>query len=233
MHSTNLRRVVVIFLSVISAQPIVASGRDGKRYFKEGIVYASRNEWDKAAERLTLAVSESPSNSEYQLHLKRALVNAAVMLVQRGDLLAAQNEYQAAYDAFRQAQQLDPTNELATVKMRRLLEILGASASLRTDRQTVAVTNTGRLVSESNAGAAIPGSTDPDAGKTPLPRAPRRDVVFRNTNLAAAIEQIAGSMHLNVLFDQQLEAPIKARTVTFELRDVTAGEAFGDDPQDK
>jgi type II secretory pathway component GspD/PulD (secretin) len=33
-------------------------------------------------------------------------------------------------------------------------------------------------------------------------------------------------MHLNVLFDQQLEAPIKARTVTFELRDVTAGEAL-------
>ena len=46
-----------------------AAAADGKKYFKEGMRFAENKQWDKAAERLALAVAETPSNTEYQLHL--------------------------------------------------------------------------------------------------------------------------------------------------------------------
>src|SRR6185436_20764866 len=62
---------------------------------------------------------------EYQLYLNRALVNAAIMLVERGDRLADQKDYQAAYQTYRQAYAYDPANEMALIKARRTLEAMG------------------------------------------------------------------------------------------------------------
>src|SRR5438552_9087850 len=70
------RRVLslaLIFAFLIEAA-IPAVATSGKKYFKEGIQFAENKQWDKAAERLALALAEEPSNSEYQLHLQRALM---------------------------------------------------------------------------------------------------------------------------------------------------------------
>ena len=51
-----------IFVFLIEAAiPAFAAG--GKKYFKEGIQFAENKQWDKAAERLALALAEEPSNS--------------------------------------------------------------------------------------------------------------------------------------------------------------------------
>src|SRR5262245_40378242 len=90
----NERRMLVLSLTLIfvveAAAPVLAKG--GKKYFKEGIKFAENKQWDKAAERLALAVAEDPSNAEFQLHHHRALVNAAILLVDRADRLAAQKD---------------------------------------------------------------------------------------------------------------------------------------------
>src|SRR6185436_7680502 len=107
------------------AVPLVAFAADGKKHFKEGMKYEENRQWDKAAQEFALAVAEKPSNVEYQLHLQRALVSAAIMLVERGDSLAEKKDYNAAYNAYRQAFAFDPSNELALIKMRRMLEVQG------------------------------------------------------------------------------------------------------------
>jgi type II secretory pathway component GspD/PulD (secretin) len=59
-----------------------------------------------------------------------------------------------------------------------------------------------------------------------LPTIPGRrfaktDVVYRDTPLLAAIEQLAQTMKLNVIFDQQVTNMMRAQKLNVELRDVT------------
>ena len=125
----KMRQLIALVVTVMLAAPLGAFASDGKKHFSSGLKYEENRQWDKAAQEFALAVSEKPSNVEYQLHLQRALVSAAVMLVERGDSLAEKKDYNAAYNAFRQAFAFDPTNELALIKMRRILEAPGLPTS--------------------------------------------------------------------------------------------------------
>jgi len=122
----QIQRATVLALVLLLAIPVITFA-DHKKHFKEGLKYEENRQWDKAAEAYALANSEKPANVEYQLHLSRALVNACLMLIERGDRLADQKDYQAAYQAYRQAFAFDQTNELALIKARRMLEALGLS----------------------------------------------------------------------------------------------------------
>jgi general secretion pathway protein D len=231
--SCSKRRSVLslafIFVFLIEAAiPAFAAG--GKKYFKEGIQFAENKQWDKAAERLALALAEEPSNSEYQLHLQRALVNAAILLIERADRLAAQKDYNAAYNAYRQACALDATNEVAAMKMRRMLEpqgktvntppVAGNPLQTRDNSPSLGVP----VSSVTNKATSNPGGGQHTARQTtPLTKI---DVVIHNGNLLGIVEQIAQTIHLNVAFDQQVEAVMKARAINIELRDITAGEAL-------
>jgi hypothetical protein len=80
---------LVVVAAMLGLAP-VSTFADHKKYFKEGIRFEENKQWDKAAEKFALAVAEKPSNVEYQLHFQRCLVNAGIMLVERGDRLAEQ-----------------------------------------------------------------------------------------------------------------------------------------------
>jgi len=95
----KIQQVVAMALMLILIAPVAAFAADGKKHFKQGMKYEENQQWDKAAEQFALAVAEKPSNVEYQLHLQRALVSAGIMLVKRGDGLAEQKDYNAAYQA--------------------------------------------------------------------------------------------------------------------------------------
>jgi tetratricopeptide (TPR) repeat protein len=114
--SLRIYQVVALALAVTLAVPILAFGSDGRKHFNQGLKYEENRQWDKAAQEFALAYSEKPSNVEYSLHLQRALVSAAIMLVERGDSLAEKKDYNAAYNAYRQAFAFDPANELALIK---------------------------------------------------------------------------------------------------------------------
>src|SRR5215467_13720153 len=120
----KIRKALALALALALMTPVAIYAND-KKHFKDGLKYEENRQWDKAAEQYALAVAEKPSNIEYQLHLQRALVSAAIMLVERGDRLAEQKDYQSAYEAYRQAYAFDNTNELALIKMRRMLEAQG------------------------------------------------------------------------------------------------------------
>lgn len=223
----RIQQVIALAVALTLAAPIAAFAADGKKHFKEGLKYEENRQWDKAAQEFALAVSEKPSNIEYQLHLQRALVSAAIMLVERGDSLAVKKDYNAAYNAYRQAFAFDPTNELALVKMRRMLEAQGLPTE---DLPTIGDPAGPKLRpnADSNVKAAYTagGGAPTSRIRIQMPAIPgrrfsRTDVIYRDTNILTAIEQLAQMMKLNVMFDQMVVNQMRMVKLTVELRDVT------------
>jgi len=203
--------------------PITIYASDGKKYFKAGIKYAANEQWDKAAEQFALAVADEPSSTEYQLHFHRSLVNAALMMVERGDRFAEQLDFSAAYKSYRQAYAFDPSNELSLIKMRRMLEAQGLPAEPPSQSGS---NNQIKAASTGDATSAAKSVDPPQDKSAPQRRLSAMDVILRNSNLLSSIEQLAQRLQLNVAFDQQVEPGMKNRLVSVELRDVTAAEAL-------
>ena len=85
----------------------------GAEELKQGLKHEAAQQWEKAAEEFSLAAAADPGNSEYQLHLRRALFNASQQFSQQGAALLEHGDYLGAYNAFRRAYGYDPANELA------------------------------------------------------------------------------------------------------------------------
>ncbi|MEN3333547.1 MAG: ral secretion pathway protein [Blastocatellia bacterium] len=229
----KIQQAIALALALMLAVPIAALASDGKKHFKLGMQFEENRQWDKAAMEFALAMAEKPSNIEYQLHLQKALVNAGAMLVERGDKLAEQKDYNAAYQAYRQAYSFDPTNEMSLIKARRMLEKQGlpidglpsgsdpAGPKLRPDDDpnkkasfmATGMTAVGVHYNSHNIPVQLPS--------IPGRRFAKTDVVYRDTPLLSAIEQLAQTMKLNVIFDQQVVNMMRAQKVNLELRDVT------------
>lgn len=224
----RIQRATALALALALALPLAAFAADGKKHFKEGLKYEENRQWDKAAQEFALAAAEKPSNVEYTLHLQRALVAAAIMLVERGDTLAEKKDYNAAYNAYRQAFAFDPTNELALIKMRRMLEAQGLPTNdLPKNGDPAGPSYKPRGDSNIKAsyagGAAIMPTSQVKIQMPGIPgrRFPRTDVIYRDTNILTAIEQLAQMMKLNVIFDTMVVNQMKMIKLTVELRDVT------------
>src|SRR5258706_15670850 len=123
--NTATRRLLSLILSLCLILPATttafANGK-GKKNFNEGNKYEPALQWDLAAQAFALAVSAEPNNPEYRLHYLRALQQASLMYVKRGDALSEQNDYAGAYTAFRTAYNYDQGNEIARIKMERMLD---------------------------------------------------------------------------------------------------------------
>src|SRR3977135_3143431 len=74
--SLKLQQAIALTVALMLAAPLGAFAADGKKHFNNGLKFEENRQWDKAAQEFALAVSEKPSNVEYQLHLQRALVSA-------------------------------------------------------------------------------------------------------------------------------------------------------------
>jgi general secretion pathway protein D len=230
----HIQRAMVLVLVFMLTLPVV-SFADHKKAFKEGLKYETNRQWDKAAEQFALAAAEKPANVEYQLHLSRALVNAALMLIERGDKLADQKDFQAAYQAYRQAFAFDQTNELALIKARRMLEALGlptdglpsigdpsgprSKPDRDSDPNQKARFNASfnNVIQPSGNARAIPADlTAPRSRKFQ-----ETQVIYRDNSLMTIIEQLAQTMGLNVIFDNQLVNQLRTQKTTIELRNIT------------
>ena len=231
----GIRRALALVLAVAMIAPVAAFAADGKKHFKEGLRYEENRQWDKAAEKFALAVAEKPSSVEYQLHLQRSLVLAAIMLVERGDQLADQKDYNAAYQAYRQAFAFDPTNEMAYIKMRNMLEAQGLPTDNLPSNGDPAGPkskpskdqNQKAAFIRSANGISLP-ATNAQGQPTVLPvrKFNKTDVIARSDNLLAYIEQLAQDMNMNVVFDQQVTAQMRNNKLVIELRGVSKPKAL-------
>jgi hypothetical protein len=112
----------LLALCLLAPAAAAWSGK-GQKSYKEGLRQEQARQWEKAAEEFSLAVAAEPSNSEYQLHLRRALFNASQAFSQQGAALLERGDYLGAYNAFRRAYAYDPANELARSMMERAFKL--------------------------------------------------------------------------------------------------------------
>src|ERR1044071_8448743 len=105
MKSLKLARptAALVMAAVLLASPIAVLAKKGEKNFRRGMQYETAQQWEKAAQEFALAVAASPSDTEYQLHYRRAVFNASQMFMTKGKALADQGDYIGAYNAFRQA----------------------------------------------------------------------------------------------------------------------------------
>ena len=221
MKRSNRFRYSLSFLLVITMlSPIaVFASVDGKKHFKEGLKLESLEQWDKASEEFALAVSDSPKNPEYKLHLFRALFNASQMFMKKGVIAANEKDYEAGYAAFRRAYAFDPTNELAKSEMERMVRL----------QKEATEPNPADKKSDPGKVKLVPTSYVPQ--NTPNARIPQkleklRDIPFpAGVDLQFIIKELAKDLDLNVLFDtESFRTP--GRKSYIELKNVTAAFAL-------
>lgn len=191
---------------------------DGKKHFREGMRHEAAELWDKAVEEFALAVSDSPKNPEYRLHLVRALFNASQMFIKRGTAAAKEKDYEGAYLAFRRAYAFDPTNELARSEMERMVRLQkdinnGGSGATKDEKGNVKL---------------LPTAYTPPAPAMQLPQKLEklRDIPFPSgVDLQFIIKELARDLDLNVLFDvESFRTP--NRKTNIDLKNVTAARAL-------
>jgi general secretion pathway protein D len=193
--------VSLIMVACLLALPVSALGRKGKDHFNRGMKYEQAQQWEKAAQEFILAVAADPSDSEYQLHYRRAIFNASQMFMQQGRSLAEQRDYIGAYNAFRQAFGYDPVNQLAVSEMERMLRLQevkeGKSPSVATATDNTKSDETGN-------GGTPPGPTTARPQETVAPARPEQvRVINYNGDLKHYIRTLAEQLGFNVIFDKQ------------------------------
>src|ERR1035437_7205048 len=207
----------LLILSMLSPAFAVAL-TDGKKHFNEGSKYEAAEQWDKAVEEFALAVTDSPKNPEYRLHLARSLFNASQMYMKKGTNSAKEKDYEGGYIAFKRAYAFDPTNELAKSEMERMVRLQKEANETPAEKKDT----DGALKLVPTSYPAQKGS-EPTQGPQKLEKL--RDLPFPSgVDLQFIIKELARDLDLNVLFDS--ESFRTSRKTFIDLRNVTAARAL-------
>ncbi|HKX29940.1 MAG TPA: hypothetical protein VJ302_19780, partial [Blastocatellia bacterium] len=187
-----------------------AGSESGKRHFQEGLRYEELQQWELAAQQFALAVAVAPDNAEYKLHYRRALQQASLINLKRGDDLAAQSDYAAAYSAYRSAWSYDPGNEISRLKMERMVVQVKAQASgLRPEKIA-------------QSGNFRPTSTEVQVATKPRSRDLVRNISFKAARFKAVVANLGRQLKINVVFDTS----VRDRPIDIDLTEVTVSTAL-------
>ncbi len=200
---------MIAALAVTLGLPGVAAAGNGKKAFRKGLDHEEAQRWDRAAEQYAVALSEQPENAEYKLRYARAVTMASIMLTQRGDTLAEQKDYGAAYQAYRQAVAYDRTNELAWAKMRYMMRLQGLNEPEESGPETKLLK---AKYERRQATLQIPES-----------RRVKTDVVYRAASLRSIVDSLSESLGISVIYDKEFK---DEKSIDFEVRNTTKGKAL-------
>ncbi|MBA3323658.1 MAG: hypothetical protein H0T45_19725 [Pyrinomonadaceae bacterium] len=209
------------------AAPIAVLAKKGEKNYKRGLEHEAAQQWDRAAQEFALAVAASPSDTEYQLHYRRAIFQASQKFMEQGRTLFEQDDYKGAYNAYRQAYGYDPVNELALAEMQRMLRLQREKEGGDDDGKPAAAT--GAQISPT---AYQPGANGTNglaargaAELTGLPAGrseQQRIINYGPADLEEFIRTFAKELDLNVIFDRDFPK----RTLKINLTNVTTAKAL-------
>ncbi|HEX8557351.1 MAG TPA: secretin N-terminal domain-containing protein [Pyrinomonadaceae bacterium] len=214
----------LLMVFVLLAAPVSVLAKKGEKNYKRGMEYEKAQQWEQAAQEFALAVAAAPSDTEYQLHYRRAVFNASQNYMTKGKVLAEQGDYIGAYNAFRQSYGLDPVNDLAAQEMDRMLRLQrekeganGAAAGAN------GVSRVQPTAYRGPAGTVPVPDAAPDGAGAPA-RAEQLQNIQWNGDLEGFIRKLADELSLNVVFDQNF-SQVK-RQVNIRWKDITPARAL-------
>ena len=205
--------VSIVVVACLLALPMTAFAKKGRDHFAKGMKFELAQQWEKAAQEFTLALAAEPSNTDYQLHYRRAIFNASQMYMQQGRSLAEQRDYVGAYNAFRQAFGYDPVNQLAVSEMERMLR-------LQEVKEGKPPTTSDNTPQDGTGGTpAGPSNARSEDSSQAAAKPEQVRIVNYNGDLKHYIRTLAEQLGLNVIFDKQSFA--QPRTLEINLTQPT------------
>ena len=218
MRTTIRTRIFVSLLMTfcLFVMPISAFAKKGDAHFKKGMEYEAAQQWEKAAQEFTLAVAANPSNTEYQLHFRRASFNASQAFMSQGRALAERRDYVGAYNAFRQSYGYDPVNQLAVSEMERMLRLQAVKDGTTAPN--------GPTEGEENGGGTPASSRTAQEPAATQGRVEQLRVISYSGDLKAFIRSLCDQLNLNVVFDKQ--SFMTPRTIDISLKEVSTAQAL-------
>ncbi|MEM8960651.1 MAG: FecR domain-containing protein [Acidobacteriota bacterium] len=203
-----MRRTKVVALVLLVALVI---GCSGYRNYRRAQIAEQRGDWDAAVLYYLEVVEANPDNIAYRAALMRAKIQAAQLHFKKGQDYRDAGVYERALIEFRQAIELDPSNQYAASELAKVLEEIRAL-----DENRNAVTSIDQMKQRIRGARAQPPVLDPRS-KEPI------DLLFPE---AASIQDIYRALGkafgVNVLFDPKL----RDNEISIELNDVTAESAL-------
>ncbi|HEX8148280.1 MAG TPA: secretin N-terminal domain-containing protein [Pyrinomonadaceae bacterium] len=216
---TTLRLASSLLTLCLLAPAASAWSGKGQKNYKEGLRQEAAQQWEKAAEEFSLAAAAEPSNSEYQLHLRRALFNASQAFSQQGAALLERGDYLGAYNAFRRAYGYDPANELARSMMERAFR-------LQTGKDERQEAESPAPVARPQTAARMQPTAYEANRRADDTLAPTRNEQLQSIQYSGDLEKfvryLARQLRINVVFDRDFPR----REVSVDLIDVTAAQAL-------
>ncbi len=126
MHSfNNLRRIVALLLAILLASPALQAGnRRADKLFKEGQAAEARHELEKALELYEKAYLADPTDTSYQIAMRRGRYQASQQRVEKGRDLRKDGKFEEALKEFQKAYALDPSSSIAEQELRRTYQMI-------------------------------------------------------------------------------------------------------------
>src|SRR5215213_2084587 len=218
------RSAAILVIACLLLSALSALAKKGEKNYKQGLQHEGAQQWEKAAEEFSLAVAAEPSNSEYQLHYRRAVFNASQAFMQQGGALMERGDYLGAYNAFRRAYGYDPSNELAASMMKKAFRLqTDKGEPVEAQRRTPDA-----LRPQTGARLRQTAYEDPANGARrhdetlAAPRSEQLQAIQYNGDLEKFVRYLARQIRLNVVFDRDFPR----REVSVDLIDVTAAQAL-------
>jgi general secretion pathway protein D len=189
---------------------VVLAGCSGMSLYRQAQIAEQHGDWDQAVLRYLELIEREPANIEYRSAMLRAKVRASQAHFEAGKRFAEAKALERALVEYRQAVELDPTNQYALVELNKVRDALRA---LR--EQTGELATIEQMKEEarrrSQPPLLEPRSNEPISLEFPQPVSTKD--IYRALGKAYGI---------NIMFDPNL----KDQEIAIELHDVTAQDAL-------
>ena len=198
-------------LAMMLLLAIVVASCTGNTVYRQAQEAEMLGDWDEAVLFYLEAVREHPDNIAYRAALLRAKIQASQEHFRKAQLFHKAGVLERALVEFRQAVELDPSNQYAEAELRKVVEELQAIEENGRPASTIAE------VKERNRGARAEPPTLNPRSKEPI------DLLFPEPESVLDIYRALGkAFGINVLFDPN----IKDKKIAIELMEVTAQDAL-------
>ena len=205
MTSNPTRALAVLGIALWMAA--CSSYRDAR----EAQIAEQRGDWDTAVLLYLELADQNPDNVSYRTGLLRAKIKASQMHFERGKDLYDANVLDRAIEEYRQAVQLDPSNQYALVELEKAVYALARAQQDGSQPETLAEMKEKMRGSRAQPPVLNPRSNEPISLSFPKP-----------VSVTSIYRALGRAFGIDVLFDPKM----REQEISIELENATAKEAL-------
>ncbi len=211
MHPSILNGALRARAALLAGLLLSSLGCATQNAYRQAELAAQVGQWDDAVLYYLAAVRDRPDNVSYRAALMRAKINAAQDHFKKGQQYREAGVLERAMVEFRQAVELDPTNQYAESELRKVVAELKAARD-----------DDGGAPSIAEMKEKLRGATAQPPVLNPRSDEPISLTFSEATSVLDIYRALGKAFGINVLFDPK----IKETKIDIDLLDVTAQDSF-------